>query len=61
MSETSLSRLLHQQGKGDEARRMLSEDHSGVFDNGKHPAWGKMIVPGETKGTFRIAAKDANS
>jgi len=25
-----------------------------VFDNGKHPAWGAMIVPGSTKGTFRL-------
>jgi len=26
-----------------------------VFDNGKHPAWGTMIKPGSTKGTFRLA------
>ena len=26
-----------------------------VFDKGKHPAWGKMIVSGSTKGTYRLA------
>lgn len=25
-----------------------------VFDKGKHPAWGTMIKPGGTKGTFRL-------
>ncbi len=25
-----------------------------VFNNGKHPAWGTMIKPGSTKGTFRL-------
>lgn len=32
-----------------------------VFDNGKHPAWGTMITPGATKGTFRIATREADS
>jgi hypothetical protein len=27
-------------------------DH--VFDKGKHAAWGTMIVPGKTKGSFRL-------
>ena len=26
-----------------------------VFDNGRHLAWGTMIKPGSTKGTFRLA------
>jgi len=26
-----------------------------VFKNGKHPAWGTMIVKGSTKGAFRLA------
>lgn len=28
---------------------------AGVFVDGKHPAWGTMIKPGSTKGTFRLA------
>jgi hypothetical protein len=32
-----------------------------VFHNGEHPAWGTMIIPGSTKGTFRIATKTPNS
>src|SRR5262249_5121252 len=26
-----------------------------VFDKGEHPAWDTMIVPGGTKGSFRLA------
>lgn len=26
-----------------------------TFENGKHPAWGTFIIPGSTKGTFRLA------
>ena len=26
-----------------------------VFKNGKHPAWGTMIVPGSTKGAYQLA------
>ncbi|NOX55286.1 MAG: hypothetical protein GXP27_12785, partial [Planctomycetes bacterium] len=26
-----------------------------VFERGKHPAWGTLIVPGTRKGTFRLA------
>ena len=29
-----------------------------VFDKGKHLAWGTMIRPGSTKGTFRLVAPD---
>jgi hypothetical protein len=25
-----------------------------VFDKGKHPAWGTMVVPGNTKGVWRL-------
>ena len=33
-----------------------SQSHlSQVFDKGNHPAWGSMIKPGMTKGTFRLA------
>lgn len=28
-----------------------------VFDNGKHPAWGTVIVPGSKKGMFRLATR----
>ena len=28
---------------------------SKVFDDGKHSAWGTMIVPGASKGTFRLS------
>ena len=31
---------------------------SHVFDKGEHPAWGTMIRPGTTKGTFRLAKPD---
>ena len=34
---------------------------AGVFDNGKHPAWGTMILSGSPKGTFRIARKTEDS
>jgi serine/threonine protein kinase len=27
-----------------------------VFNDGKHPAWGTLIVPGEAEGTYRLAA-----
>jgi hypothetical protein len=27
---------------------------SEIFTKGKHPAWGTLIVPGKTKGTFRL-------
>lgn len=27
---------------------------SHLFEKGKHPAWGRLIVPGSTKGTFRL-------
>lgn len=37
------------------AMRLIS-----VFKNGKHNAWGTLIVPGRTKGTFRIADKLAS-
>lgn len=30
---------------------------SHVFEKGKHSAWGRMIVPGSTKGTFRLAGQ----
>jgi hypothetical protein len=31
---------------------------SDVFDKGKNPAWGPMIVPGSRKGTFRLVEAD---
>ena len=38
----------------DSAQTRLSQ----VFGKGKHPAWGTMIVPGTTRGTFRLAESD---
>ena len=33
---------------------------SDVFQKGKHPAWGNLIVPGQTKGTRRLKPEPPN-
>ncbi len=42
-------------GSGSAGANWIAKMPALLFDNGEHPAWGTLIIPGATEGTYRLA------
>lgn len=49
VTESDLLAIANQDAKTDQFKSM-----SALFENENHPAWNKLIIPGKTKGTWRL-------